>query len=455
MHRHKSEPKLSVRCDCFDDDLHFYSQSFVRPRGRRQIFEKKEDVAFMKDPVYRPKKTWEPLRNIPYKDYFDPLHKAALNFTCYLNETDGEHGELLKIRPMKLIYHLDDETFSLTEPFSDNSGHMQGRMFHSQKIPRNDKRVGNDYLSWKDIQIGEDIVLFGRTYRIINCDEFTKNFFEDRGIKIKISESVPIDAWNLAKHFMTDKARETEIKKFFQEKEKVAEMTSWNQIPECLVFILAWLDQKTDFYGEKIKRTFRLTIRSSDDSVTMTELTPGFGNQLFLKAEKLPYTTSDGYRRYYRVDNMRPGMWIDVYKRPMYIYDCEGEPTRTFLKQQYGEIQYGDCPIKLLEAGPPSQQIHVLPNELWFRSTNAKYPQFNLLFIYSVISRRIDIYEEGKLKPWTKGRPFLLEIDGGPLREKDFDVGKTIPLFKWDFKLVEASRRTVEYLKARGTTSAT
>ena len=70
---------------------------------------------------------------------------------------------------------------------------------------------------------------------------------------------------------------------------------------------------------------------------------------------------------------MRPGTWIDVYRRPMYIYDCEGEATRNFLKQQYGEIEYGDCPIELLEAGPPSQPIQVLPNELWFRATNVIY----------------------------------------------------------------------------------
>ena len=192
---------------------------------------------------------------------------------------------------MKLVYHLDDETFSLTEPFSDNSGHMQGRMFHSQKIPRHDRRVGNDCLSWKDIKIGEDIVLFGRTYRIINCDDFTKNFLEDRGIKVKTSEPIPIDSWNLARHFMTDKAREAEVKRFFQEKEKSSEMNSWVQIPESLIFILAWLDRKTDFSGDKVKRTFKLTISTSDDSISMTELTPGFGNQLFLKTERLPYTT--------------------------------------------------------------------------------------------------------------------------------------------------------------------
>jgi hypothetical protein len=58
-------------------------------------------------------------------EFYDPLHKANLCFYVYLNESDGEGGELLKIRPMKVTYHLDDDTISLFEPHSTNSGHIQ------------------------------------------------------------------------------------------------------------------------------------------------------------------------------------------------------------------------------------------------------------------------------------------------------------------------------------------
>lgn len=58
-------------------------------------------------------------------EFFDPIYKASLCWYCYLNETDGEEGDLLKIRPMKLSFHLDDETFSLFEPQTRNSGHVQ------------------------------------------------------------------------------------------------------------------------------------------------------------------------------------------------------------------------------------------------------------------------------------------------------------------------------------------
>uniref|UniRef100_A0A7E4VHE4 EF-hand domain-containing protein 1 n=1 Tax=Panagrellus redivivus TaxID=6233 RepID=A0A7E4VHE4_PANRE len=449
------EPKLSQNCECFDTDDNFFTHSFHTHRGRRQIFDKKDNVSFLReDPLSRPKRSWEPLRNVPFADYFDPVHKAALTYTCYLNETDGQdNGELLKIRPMKLVYHLDDETMTLTEPFSDNSGHLQGRMFASQKVPRADKCVGNEYLTWKDIHIGEDLKMFGRTYRVVSCDPFTKAFLEDRGIKVRETETIPIDSWNLTRHFTTDRAREAALKQFIKERDKTADMVSWEQMPHCLNFLCAWLDTKNDFYGERVKRTFKFAINAIDDSVTMTELTPGFGNQIFLRTDQLPYVTPDGIRRYYRAANMRPGMWIDVYHRPMYIYDVESEPTKKFIKQQYGEISFGDCPIKLLEDGPPSDQVEVLPEELWFRATNPEYPAFKFLIIFCINSRRVDIYEEGKIRPWTKGRPFLLEIDAGPLREKDFQVGARVVLFKWTFTLTEASIDTKAYLKAKEVTT--
>jgi hypothetical protein len=98
-----------------------------------------------------------------------------LCFYAYLNESDGDQGELLKIRPMKVTYHLDDDTVSLFEPNTMNSGHIQGRQFTRQRVPRNDRRVGDDFLNWKDFgKIGHDIKMFGRDYRIVSCDDFTR-----------------------------------------------------------------------------------------------------------------------------------------------------------------------------------------------------------------------------------------------------------------------------------------
>lgn len=62
-------------------------------------------------------------------------------------------------------------------------------------------------------------------------------------------------------------------------------------MPPQMIFHAAWLDAKTDFNGVGLKRTFCIVLSTFDDSVTITETTPGFNNALFLKSSLLPYKT--------------------------------------------------------------------------------------------------------------------------------------------------------------------
>lgn len=115
---------------------------------------------------------------------------------------------------------------------------------------------------------------------------------------------------------------------------------------------------------------FRVAACPEDDTVTLTELTPGFDNALFLKASRLPYLTSDRKYRYYHVNNFRPGIWIEVFKRSMYIFDCENEATRNYIRQQFGKVSFGECPREILEKGPPLEHFETLPSELILKAVN-------------------------------------------------------------------------------------
>ncbi|KAH7728038.1 Protein Y49A10A.1 [Aphelenchoides avenae] len=359
---------------------------------------------------------------------------------------------------------------SLTEPRTENSGYVQGRMFHRQKVPREPKTIGSEYLTWRDLRVGEDITLFGRKYRIVACNEFTKNFLQDRGISVQEVEGMPIDSWNIRNHFgRRPTGQDANVK--IQEEEN---LRHWETMPGTMIFHVAWLDTKNDFHGARLKRTFRMLANKDDDSVTLIETTPGFNNALFLKDAQLPYMSNDGVRRCYRVANFRPGLWIEVYKRPMYIYDVEGEATRAYMTQYYGPINFGHCSIRLLEDGPPPNQIEILPDQLIFTAENVsgwnplataytnenvtymtlfqpEFPRTKFLLFYHLNARRADIYEEGRLREWSKGRPFLLDIDVSHLTEKDFMPGSRITLFRWAFILGDAHPRTSDYLKFKHT----
>uniref|UniRef100_A0A914DQ11 Uncharacterized protein n=1 Tax=Acrobeloides nanus TaxID=290746 RepID=A0A914DQ11_9BILA len=72
-------------------------------------------------------------------------------------------------------------------------------------------------------------------------------FLEDRGIKVSSDEGIPIDAWNLKRHF-GNRVAENEFEKEALKRTKVNEMNSWENLPSTLTFLVAWLDTTDDFH---------------------------------------------------------------------------------------------------------------------------------------------------------------------------------------------------------------
>uniref|UniRef100_A0A915E7Q8 DM10 domain-containing protein n=1 Tax=Ditylenchus dipsaci TaxID=166011 RepID=A0A915E7Q8_9BILA len=132
------------------------------------------------------------------------------------------------------------------EPFVENSGHVQGRIFYRQRVSRDKKDIiGPNVLTWKDLKIGEDVVMFGRSYRVVSCDTFTKNFLQDRGVVVQDSEEmIPVDAWNMTRHFGPRFYAEAhQLQKLHINED--ADLRSWTPMPTTMSFHVAWLDTKT------------------------------------------------------------------------------------------------------------------------------------------------------------------------------------------------------------------
>ena len=60
----------------------------------------------------------------------------------------------------------------------ENSGIMGGTFLRRHQIPKPGKR--GEYYKWEDLQIGEDVEMYGVTYHIVDCDQFTRvcNFYQ-------------------------------------------------------------------------------------------------------------------------------------------------------------------------------------------------------------------------------------------------------------------------------------
>jgi len=51
---------------------------------------------------------------------------------------------------------------------------MQGKFLRRHRIPKND--IG-DYWHWKDFNLKCDMMFYGRVFRVVNCDEWTKVYY--------------------------------------------------------------------------------------------------------------------------------------------------------------------------------------------------------------------------------------------------------------------------------------
>ena len=69
------------------------------------------------------------------------------------------------------MYYLDDDTIFVNEPKAENSGLPQGAF-----VKRNHVVLpsGIRNYHWSDLNVGINLTMSGITFRIVDCDDFTK-----------------------------------------------------------------------------------------------------------------------------------------------------------------------------------------------------------------------------------------------------------------------------------------
>lgn len=72
----------------------------------------------------------------------------------------------------------------------------QGTIIKRHRIS---KPVPNEHLYYTvhDFNVGTEFVAYGKTFRIVSCDQFTSNFLRKLGIKLGKPESIPDDPYSI------------------------------------------------------------------------------------------------------------------------------------------------------------------------------------------------------------------------------------------------------------------
>ena len=109
--------------------------------------------------------------------------KNVLRFEGYFDEHVTESAyENWRIRPCTILYYLEDDTVHVIENKYENSGIPQGDFIKRRrtKLFENDPENKKE-LNWRDLNLGKNISIFDKNFRLCKCDKFTQDFYNKNG----------------------------------------------------------------------------------------------------------------------------------------------------------------------------------------------------------------------------------------------------------------------------------
>ncbi|XP_018364525.1 PREDICTED: EF-hand domain-containing family member C2-like [Trachymyrmex cornetzi] len=119
-----------------------------------------------------------------------------LMFKAFFQETVQEKWKTaFHIRVVNISFFLEDGTMKIVEPSVDNSGLEQGILVRRQRIPIPDA-VKYRYYDILDLNVGKEPEIYGRVYKIVDCDKFTRQFLNRMGIPVPDPIDIPQDSYN-------------------------------------------------------------------------------------------------------------------------------------------------------------------------------------------------------------------------------------------------------------------
>jgi hypothetical protein len=198
--------------------------------------------------------------------------------------------------------------------------------------------------------LGVNLDVYGRVFRIIDCDDFTRKFFQNEGIALNAPESFPDDPFIRTRAMINMKQTppdQAEHKNYIEVMLKGGRPNKnlhsfLENDRKVLSFFVLWEDSSYDG-GEKY---YTLNFFLSDQSIEVKETNESnsgrFPFPMLLKRQKLakiPILThcpgmSLRTQEFYTPEDLVVGNRVNIFSRDCLIYDCD-EFTKAWFKSHY------------------------------------------------------------------------------------------------------------------------
>ncbi|XP_032998581.1 EF-hand domain-containing protein 1 isoform X1 [Lacerta agilis] len=450
----------------------------------------------------RPTLTYGQAKQAPPSDFI-PAHvafdKKVLKFDGYFQEdvpiSTEEH---FRIRQVGIYYYLEDDSMSVMEPIVENSGIPQGKFIKRQRLPKNDR---GDHYHWKDLNRGINITIYGKTFRIVDCDAFTETFLESQGIELNPPERMIFDPY-------------TELRKM--PLRTYVTPSDFDQLKQFLAFdkkvlrFYAMWDDTESMFGEN--RRFIIHYYLADDTVEVREVHErNDGRDPFpvlirrqhlpkkLAEKKGPFPTcvleisDQEVLEWFTAKDFAVGKSTTLLGRSFFIYDCD-EFTRQFYQDKFGITDFHPVDVRkpppeevkqeippyngygfledslqncfsLIPQAPKKNVLKMLENDrkvlryaVRLESPNPEDSKRPFVLSYCLATDMMSIYERPVRNSGRIGGKFLAKTKvckpnsttDNPVyyEPPDFTIGAMVEVFSHRFIIVDADSFVLKYMES-------
>lgn len=408
-----------------------------------------------------------------------------------------------RIRLVKVKYFRKDGTIEISEPKQENSGLPQGIFLNRASVRREDGSPMDE----SDLKIGQTVTIYGKTFLLYACDEFTRNWYADHGIDQAPNQAAPevldrVDykarQWAGKVMFPAKTFMEASLGKHYHDSKGFEKFLSHDQ--DSLRFALAW-DNTNTLFGDHLSFSMNYFLANDTVSIIQSKVANS-GMEFFprllqrerllkdctqyLELHKREVGQHHGPGAIWRWHEFRVGMTLDIFGRKMKItaidpktrafYEQNGiqQPENEFMygiKAERPELQpppytgYGDKADsdlnwkRLLPVQPKKDYNRFIGKDGMVLRYTAKLITDNpddsmrrFVITYFLNDETMRVYEPPIRNSGIVGGRFLmkrkyLRDDGEEfVQPMDLQPGSTIILNKFEFELVSADQFTADYL---------
>lgn len=292
------------------------------------------------------------------------LDKQVLYFKAYMKQTVHESAsERYRVRYFNVYYYLEDDTIAISEPEIENSG-----MPHGAFLARAQLVADGEAVHWTKLNVGSNLMVYGKALRLYATNESTKKFLEREGIVVGEPEDAPLDPYAESRA-VTD--RPQVLHNTPSDFDKLKQFLVLDR--KVLRFYCTWEDPSSA--GETLKaEVFYFLV---DDSVEVREVhSANDGRDPFpvlLRRGKVPRNprslpiefptsvlevSSEEVDEYVNPADFAIGKSVHIFGRDYFVYDLD-EFTRDFYRRNFNEIDF--TPIDVSTRPPTAPQAEIPP----------------------------------------------------------------------------------------------